>query len=502
MAPISFGQNVLELLPGSKSLEYDEKTGAQKLLGGANFIYQNNKLFCDSAYYFDQTNQLYAYGHVHFNKEDQLNLYCDSLKYSGKTGLTNLWGNVRAIEDEYALTTDSMIYDTKSKVGIYRYGGKVVNPSKQEVLTSRIGYFYPYSKNFTFKGQVDYKSPDLKMITDTLKFEYNKNLVNFYGPTTIWAEESIINCERGWYNVESQMSNLYKNAKIRKGSEVIQGDTLKYDSELKVSQGLGNVIYYDTTKNTSFSGDYALINDSLNYSLLTGHALVIQKQKEDTIYIHAGTFFNQNDSLGNRVLTKGYYKVRIFGNKIKGRADSLSLDSVKMELFESPILWSENGELKGDSITVFMNDSIIHRVEIKQHATVLMEVDSGLYYNQIGGKSVTAFMKNNELHQAIANGNAQTIFFPTNEEKSDSLTTIKRMGMNRLYASDLKVYLDSGEVTGITYFEQPDGVFYPMDKIDSKEQFIQNFELNFHLRPETLEAIFEEDQLSSASSSE
>ena len=76
------------------------------------------------------------------------------------------------------------------------------------------------------------------------------------------------------------------------------------------------------------------------------------------------------------------------------------------------------------------------------------------------------------------------------------------MGMNRLYASDLKVYLDSGEVTGITYFEQPDGVFYPMDKIDSKEQFIQNFELNFHLRPETLEAIFEEDQLSSASSSE
>ena len=55
--------------------------------------------------------------------------------------------------------------------------------------------------------------------------------------------------------------------------------------------------------------------------------------------------------------------------------------------------------------------------------------------------------------------------------------------MNRLYASDLRIYLDSGEVVGITYFDKPDGVFYPMNKIKKEEQFISNFSWKAFLRP-------------------
>ena len=69
------------------------------------------------------------------------------------------------------------------------------------------------------------------------------------------------------------------------------------------------------------------------------------------------------------------------------------------------------------------------------------------------------------------------------EEKTDSLVTKKRMGMNRLFASDLRIYLDSGEVCGITYFDKPDGIFYPMDKIRTDEQFIKGFQWNPLLRP-------------------
>ena len=48
----------------------------------------------------------------------------------------------------------------------------------------------------------------------------------------------------------------------------------------------------------------------------------------------------------------------------------------------------------------------------------------------------------------------------------------KRIGMNRLYSSDLRIDIDSNEVTGITYLEEPDGVFYPMDKINKEEQYV------------------------------
>ncbi|NBU47909.1 MAG: hypothetical protein EBS34_10825 [Flavobacteriales bacterium] len=50
--------------------------------------------------------------------------------------------------------------------------------------------------------------------------------------------------------------------------------------------------------------------------------------------------------------------------------------------------------------------------------------------------------------------------------------------MNRLYASELRIYLDSGEVQKITYFDKPDGIFYPIDQIDEKDKWISGFQWN------------------------
>ena len=57
------------------------------------------------------------------------------------------------------------------------------------------------------------------------------------------------------------------------------------------------------------------------------------------------------------------------------------------------------------------------------------------------------------------------------------------MGLNRLESSTLSVYLDSGEVIGINYVNEPVGIFYPMDQIIDKKKFIKNFEWNPALRP-------------------
>jgi hypothetical protein len=62
---------------------------------------------------------------------------------------------------------------------------------------------------------------------------------------------------------------------------------------------------------------------------------------------------------------------------------------------------------------------------------------------------------------------------------------IDRKGMNRIYAADLNVYLDSGEVTGITFIRQPEGIFYPMDQLDPQEQFLQGFTWSPLLRPKS-----------------
>lgn len=483
----AWGQkDILELLPGSYKLIYNEKTGAQRLTGGGvNFIYQGNTMYCDSAHYFDKTNEVRAYGKVHINNRDTLNLFCDSLYYNGKTKKAKLWGNVRVRDREYKLITDTLEYDAKKGQGTYRHGGRVESILNKEVLTSRVGYFYPDSKNFFFSGNVKYKSDSIAMTTDTLRYQYLIKKIFFYGPTVINTKGSVFKCERGWYQTETDEGVLQKNASIVKESKFISGDSLYVNPQKGISVGKGHVRYTDTASPVSFTGDYAYLSDKKKSGYLTGNALAEYRMKKDTLFVHADTLFSYQDSLNELKQVRGHHDVRFFSRDFQGKCDSLSYDKKadKLEMYHAPVIWSRNAELKGNFMIVYLQDTVINRVEIIDKSTAVMEIDSGQYYNQVAGKTMFAYFVNNELKRLDVKNNAQTVYFPEEKKENDTLVEIKRSGMARLYASDLKVDLDSGEVVGITYLGQPDGVMYPMNQLNAEEQFVQGFSWNPILRP-------------------
>lgn len=487
-------KDVLELLPGADKLAFDEKTGAQRLIGNLSFTYQGHTMFCDSAHFFAKTSEVRAYGNVHISKQTEFNLFCDSAYYNGKAKKAKLWGNVRVRDQEYKLTTDTLEYDTKNEIGVYRYGGRVESIDTKEILTSKIGYFYPKSNNLFFSGKVNFKGNDLTMTTDTLRYHYAQRKIYFYGPTNVVNKDSKIYCEKGWYQTVTEESVLQKNASVWKENTFLSGDSLYINPSVGISRGKGNVVYFDTTQHVRFTGNTFFTSEKERYGFLTDKAVCAYELKKDTLFIHADTLFSFQDSLNKFSRVLGHNEVRFFSTDFQGKCDTLDYFKTEDKLFlkENPIIWSRNAELKGDSMTVFLRDSIIDRVEINTKASAVMEVDSAKYYNQIAGKNMIAFFKDNALIKVDVNGNAQTLYYPEETTDKDSVVEVKRSGLARMYASDLKVYLDSGEVERILYLEKPDGVFYPMDKINREEQFIPGFSWNKALRPKRKEDLIVE----------
>lgn len=483
---VSAQNNWFELLPGSERLSYDERSGLERLTGVICFTYQGNIMYCDSAHLKRSTKEIWAYGKVHLNKRDTLNLFCDSLYYNGNTRMAKLWGNVRVRDREYKLTTDTLEYDAKRSQAIYRYGGRIENITTSEVLTSQVGYFHPNTEESFFKGKVVYKGSDLKMTTDTLHYNYLKHRVFFYGPTTILNKKTTLTCSRGWYDVTTEEGVLQGGAKIDQAPRIIEGDSLYYAPKSKVAIGKGNVTVLDTAQKVLLSGGY-LFSDELNRKdLLSDLPLVRYMKAADTLYLRADTLIHFRDTLNKTQRIKGLHDVRIFQNKIQAQADSLDYNKAdnRMDLWGNPYFWSHNSELRGDSIRVFLqNDTLVEKVHLRYNAFAANELDSGKFYNQLAGKEIWAYFKQNELVKAEVLGNARTVFFPEEEKKQDSIILVKRNGMNRVFASDLKVYLDSGEITGVTFLKQPDGIFFPIDQIDTTEQFLKGFSWNPALRP-------------------
>lgn len=479
--------NVLELLPGSDELRFNDKTGLHTLVGNVSFKYQGNLMYCDSAIYSQKKQMVWAYGNVHINKRDTLNLYCDSLRYNGKTKKAKLKGNVRVRDQEYKLTTQELDYDADLGQASYFSGGRVESSKTREVLTSRIGYFYPESKNFSFSSNIVYKGQEIQMTTDTLQYRYSKKKAYFFGPTNITAKNAFMYCESGWYQTDTEEGELRKNAWISHDSTYISGDTLLYLPKSGTYEGLGHVYYMDSTENLALTGNYAFASDSLYCTLLTGDAIASKMMDNDTLHIHADTLYNfKKDSIN---VLKAYHGAATYSIKFQSIADSLVYDKAKkkVELYSQPIVWSKEAELKGTFMEMIVNDSSISAVNIYEKGTILMEVEPGKYYNQIHGNDIKATFKDNQLHRAYVYGNAMTISYPEDEEKTDSTLIKKRKGMNRLYSSDIRVDMDSSEIVGITYLKKPDGAFYPMNQIVRDEQFVPGFVWKGELRPKSRE---------------
>lgn len=482
---IAFNQDVIELLKGSDEINLDGKTGNYIIKGHVVFQKEDTKLFCDSAYYNIVNRTIRAYGRVHLNKQDTLDLFCDSIYYNAERKYAKLYSNVRIRNNEYKLTTDSLDYDLKKDVGIYKNKGLITSISSEDSLSSVIGYFYPKSNQFNFRKNVRYKNNEYTITTDTLQFNTKSKKAYFFGPTYIKSDSSSMYCERGWYDLNKDIGVLEKNAFINRPDIFIKGDSLYYSSIDSLYIGKYNVEIIDTTNKIAFQGDYALNDGPKKYAFITGHVLAKRFGGEDTLYIHADTLYNYLDSLNEPKLMLAYRDVKLFRGDLQGICDSLTYDKKlgKMNLYTNPVLWAKNAQLSGDTITVFEKDNQIQRAFLRKQGLVVTHVDSTNYYNQIAGTEMNAYFDSTQIRKVDIEGNAKTIYFLEEEKDEDSVIVVERKGMNRLYASDITLRFENGDIETATYRNKPDGIIYPMTDIDKKEERVEQFKWSIENRP-------------------
>lgn len=495
---IAYNQDFIELLKGSDEIKLDGKSGNYIIKGHVVFQKEDTKLYCDSAYYNIVHETIRAYSRVHLNKQDTLNLFCDSIYYDTKKKYAKLYSNVRVRNNEYKLTTDSLDYDLNNDIGVYKNHGLITSIASNDSLSSVIGYFYPKSDQFNFRKDVLYKNDEYTITTDTLQFNTRSKKAYFFGPTHIDSDSSSIYCEKGWYDLNKDIGVLEKNAYIDRPDIYIKGDSLYYSSIDSLYIGKYNVEIIDTTNKLAFQGDYAYNDGTEKYAFMTGHVLAKSFGEEDTMYIHADTLYSYSDSINEPRLMLAYRGVKLFREDIQGVCDSLSFNikSGKINMYTDPLLWAKNGQLSGDTITVFEKNNEIKRAFLRKNGLVITNVDSTNYYNQVAGTQMNAYFDSTQIRKVDIEGNAKTIYFLEEETEGDSVIVVERKGMNRLYSSDVTLRFVDGYIETATYRNKPDGVLYPMNDIDKKEERVEQFKWSIENRPLSWQQIMrtEEEQ--------
>lgn len=470
---------LLELLPGSDQTIVDLAAGKQTLIGNVRFAYQGSLMYCDSAVYYMNKKHVLAYGKVHLNSRDTLNLFCDSLFYNDGTNIAKLWGKVRIRDKYYRIDTDSMEFHVRKETMTYKHGAVITNLTKNERLTSKTGTYSRKTEVFNFGENVEFKNERYHIQTDTMRYKTKSDELFFSGTTRIYdqSDSTVVYCEKGFFDSKSNKGKFEIKAKIYKPDQHIFGDVLFYDGTNEFAEGEGNVRLVDYKEHVEIFCGHAISDGKNNFKKATIDPVFFSYKDKDTSYLKADTIFIQMDSVDQVTLISAYRNVESASNDYFAICDSLrnsKVDSLT-KLFGSPILWTENTQMTGDYMEVLQDSSSIKLAKVQGKALSISEVELDLYYNQVSGRDMTGYFRENKLSIVQVVGNAKTIYFVEEEKENDSTKIIERQGMSRLVSGELKVFLDSGEVRRVTYYDEPDGVYYDLSKAPQKEMRSENF---------------------------
>jgi len=496
---LKFSADVIE---GSKPIGGKE---TRRLLGNVVFTQDSVIMYCDSAHLFSD-NSLDAFSRVHIQQGDSLNLYGDLLKYDGNKRFAKLEKNIRLIDKGMLLTTEHMTYDVSKKTATYIEGGII--HSEDNVLTSETGYYYASGRKLAFKRKVVLTNPKYTVNSDTLHYSTSSKIAWFFGPTWIRSKANSIYCENGFYDTFHDFAQFKQHAFINASKQTLRGDSIFYDRKTGFGKALGNVTITDTSQHVVVTGDYSTHSELTNISYVTGHALLMQISKTDTLFLHADSLKATavTDSvalakLKESRLTRGekqelsrdsfpmirtmyaYHKVKFYQPQLQGRCDSLkyAYNDSTMYLYLQPILWSKENQMTGERIEIKSGNGVLQVLKMYSSSFIISKEDSARF-NQVKGKNLTGYFKDNKLRKVYVEGNGQTIYYA--KEKN------KRTGVNKADCSDLLIYLKDNQVESITLLNKPDGTMYPPLELDPKELRLKDFKDLSRYRPNGVNDLF------------
>ncbi len=484
------GQNIKKIeIINAETLEFDKSKDikAYRLIGKVVLKHEGAYMFADSAYNYTERNAFDAFGHIHIEQGDTLHLYGDFLKYDGETKLADVFGNVRLIDKQVNIETDRLIYDLKNKTAFYN-DSAVSRSSEGRILKSRKGYYYSKSKEFAFKTNVVIEDPQYTIYSDTLIFNTETEISRFFGPTTIVSKENTLYFERGWYDTKNDISEFSKNAKMVSKSQTIKGDKLFYDRNKGYGKGIGNVELIDTLENIVVRGQFAETFREIEQYLVTDRMVFIQILDGDSLFMHADTLLATQIEDEKRLI-RVFYNVRFFKSDMQGKCDSLTYNTADsiMSMFFLPVIWSEKNQITADSISILMKDGKAQLLRMRNSSFIVSQEDT-TRYNQIKGKNMNGYFKDNKLHRIDVFNNGQTIYYP--KDDSNDL-----LGANKTECTDMRIYVHEGKVSRIMFINHPEGTLYPNHKVSPSEMILSGFQWLNWLRPKDKDDIFNRPHL-------
>jgi len=449
----------------------------KKVVGNVRFVQNETIIYCDTAIHYQNANRIEAISNVRIVEGDSVNIVAGRLIYLGNERLAQLRNDVVFKKlGQVTLYTDFLDYDRNRQQAKYFNGGRLVDSTN--VLTSEKGYYQVNSGMASFKKDVVGVNPDYTMKSDTLQYSTKTNVIYFRAPTELIDKEgNEFEYEEGQYDTRKKSSDL-RLGEVETLSYFLNAQRMLLDDVSKFYIGKEYIHLVSKDENVIIEGDDGTYYKVNGIAKVYGNAVMMRPMGEDTLYMRTDTLVAIENEDPSKEMILAYPNVRIFKSNLQGIADSLAYHTADSMLifYQDPVLWTGQNQIRADTIEVEIRNDVIDKMNLIFNSFVVSQ-DSLSNFNQIKGRDMEAFFKNNAISRVDVDGNAESLFYALDEAEEFV------MGMNKSISSSMRIQFRNNRADNVSFFVKPDAHMIPPHELTSDIQRLDGFSWRNNERP-------------------
>jgi hypothetical protein len=284
-------------------------------------------------------------------------------------------------------------------------------------------------------------------------------------------------CEDGYYESKTGLAVFNKNVRLDNPPQFLIADSIYYNRETGIGKAYRNVVFRDTAQQVLQYSNFGIYNEIDSTILSTNGAIAAYIIDEDTLFIGGDTIRVMQDSSEKKTMIV-YHNVQIFKTDLQGVCDSLfySDNDSTIRMFGLPVLWSDSTQFSSDTIFMKLKNKELEKIEMYANGFIVNYLDS-LIYNQLKGRTIFGYFKDDSLYRVHAIGNGESLYFGQDDAKA-------YVGINYVQCSEILIKVKGNKFSRVSFNLQPVAKFTPMQLASPIDFNLQNLNWEIDIAPQ------------------
>jgi lipopolysaccharide export system protein LptA len=359
--------------------------------------------------------------------------------------------------------------------------GDVVATQDTLTIKTERGFYYGNLRKTSSNSGVILNDKKVILTADNGEYFFDENRAVFQSNVELFDTTSTLTSQQLTYLRNEDRAIATNNVKIVDSVNTIFADTVDHFRKTQITFASGNVVIKNNENNSLVFGEHLEDYRQNKYTIIDKLPMLVQVDTSkstdslgfetirlDTLFIQCKIMEVYREPVQKFIATDSVIIIRdLFSSKndltVYLKDEEKIITQKISDEHNQPVLWYDNSQLTGDSITIYIEDKRIRELDVDGNAFMVSQNKNfNQRFDQSSASSIKMFFEDNKIQRAEFFGNVYSIYYLYEEEQPN--------GLMKANSKDAVILFDDNEVSEVKLYGSPGSEYYPEQQVNGNEK--------------------------------